>query len=536
VTVTELLRLAPFSLGTITILLAAGGLLFGHAYGRYGDDAAIGFLMRARFALAAASVLPIPVLMLVSFGAGEVPSWLSEARAAALVGLGLATAGVVVAYLLISVGRPSTFLASVGRRVRVGRVNRYARSRHWQDREEFSADLATQQYRWSRRERNFGSVGGLAVTAWMHARRIGLRAYRTDPSEMLFDAAAAGLGNGSMRTWRAALEVVGRRLQNPSLDPLAAKVLVANALVLEEAAHRQGSEDCKVRLASALGDIGKAPLGDDTADVLAKGISTLAERRLGENRPVLAVIHALNSVADSNPLAAVKALGWLGQHLVAIAPPPPAYGFDGYRAEHPTRSLFASLCEVAARADRENAAALNAALIDACAMIARAAPGAQDCETLDVLATAVANAGENAARHYGAGEEWHGTFDAARTLHDLYHLLRSHCTESSGVTAHGGLVESIAAIGCWALGNRDAIPFDRWRGRSDMAVHIAKQLGDIPVDTLAHALKELMFRQHHQAIPREQRHEFIGICQGTRDDLLGFRDFLEVRGADDATA
>jgi hypothetical protein len=40
VTVTELLRLAPFSLGTITILLAAGGLLFGHAYGRYGDDAA----------------------------------------------------------------------------------------------------------------------------------------------------------------------------------------------------------------------------------------------------------------------------------------------------------------------------------------------------------------------------------------------------------------------------------------------------------------------------------------------------------------
>src|SRR4051812_31677032 len=160
-TVTELLRLAPFSLGTITILLAAGGLLFGHAYGRYGDDAAMGFLMRARFALAAALVLPIPVLMLVSFGAGEVPSWLTEARAAALVGLGLATAAVVVGYLLISVGRPRTFLASVGRRVRVRGVNRYARSRHWRDPDEFSGDLSAALWRWSRRDRSFGSAGRL---------------------------------------------------------------------------------------------------------------------------------------------------------------------------------------------------------------------------------------------------------------------------------------------------------------------------------------------------------------------------------------
>ena len=212
-TVAELLRLAPFALGTITILLAAGGLLFGHAYGRYGDDAAMGFLMRARFALAAALVLPIPVLMLVSFGAGKVPSWLTEARAAVLVGIGLATTAVVVVYLLISVGRPSMFLASVGRRVRVSRVNRYARSRHWRDRTEFSADVATRLYRWSRRERDYGSAGRMAVTGWMHVRRFVFRAYRTDPSEMLFDAAQAGLGNGSMRTWRAALEIAGRRLK-----------------------------------------------------------------------------------------------------------------------------------------------------------------------------------------------------------------------------------------------------------------------------------------------------------------------------------
>jgi hypothetical protein len=43
VSVAEFLKLAPFSLGTVTILLAAGGLIFGHAFSRYGDDAAISF-------------------------------------------------------------------------------------------------------------------------------------------------------------------------------------------------------------------------------------------------------------------------------------------------------------------------------------------------------------------------------------------------------------------------------------------------------------------------------------------------------------
>jgi hypothetical protein len=534
VTVTELLRLAPFSLGTITILLAAGGLLFGHAYGRYGDDAAIGFLMRARFALAAALVLPIPVLMLVSFGAGKVPSWLTEERAAALVGLGLATTAVVAGYLLISIGRPSTFLASVGRRVRVSRVNRYARSRHWRDAEEFSADLARGLYQWSRRDKNFGSPGRLAFTGWMHARRLGLRAYRTDPSEMLFDAAAAGLGNGSMRTWRAALEVVGQRLQSPSLEPLAAKVVVANALVLEEAAHRQGSEDCKVRLASALGVIGQAPLADDTADELAKGISKLAERRLAENRPVLAVIDALNMIAGRNPLATVRVMGWLGQHLLAVAPPPPAYGFDGYQAEHPTRSLFASLSELADRANRESDGRLNDALIDACAMIARTAPGEQDCDTLDVLAMALGRAGENAAQRYGAGEGWYGTLDAVRSLHGLYGVFRS-CTEreSRDVTAHAWFVETMAVIGSLALGNRESIHALRgWGERSDMGVHVAQQLADVPVEAMSHALRELLARQHNARVPREKREEFIGICQRIRDDRLGFRIFLEVHEAD----
>lgn len=537
VTVTELLRLAPFSLGTITILLAAAGLLFGHAYGRYGDDAAMDFLKRARFALAAALVLPIPVLMLVFFGAGKVPGWLTEARAAALVGLGLATTVAVVAYLLVSVGRPLTFLGSVGRRVRVRRLNRYARSRHWRDPDEFSADLAARLYQWSRRDRNYGAAGHVACVAWMHARRLGLRAYRTDPSEMLFDAAAAGLRNGNMRTWRAALEVVGRRLQSPSLEPLAAKVVVANALVLEEAAHRQGSEDCKARLASALGVIGRAPLADDAADEIAKGISKLAERRLGENRPVLAVIDALKMLAASNAFATVRVMGWLGQHLLAVAPPPPAYGFDGYRAEHPTRNLFASLSELADRANQESDSRLNDALIDTGTMIARRAPGKQDCETLDALAMALARAGENAARRYGAGEGWHGTYDAVRSLHGLYGLARSRCTEpeSRDATAHAWFVETMAVIGSFALGNRESINvLDGWGKRSDMGVHVAKQLADVPVDTLAHALTELWVRQHNERVPREQREEFIAICQRIRNDTLGFRGFLEVAGMDTA--
>ncbi len=185
-----------------------------------------------------------------------------------------------------------------------------------------------------------------------------------------------------------------------------------------------------MRLASALGVIGEASLADDAADELAKGISKLAERRLGEDRPVLAAIDALNTLAKSNPLATVRVMGWLGQHFLAVAPSPPAYGFDGYRAEHPTRSLFASLSELADRANSESDGALNDALIDACAMIARPEPGKQDCETLDVLAMALARAGENAAQRYGAGETWHGTFDAVKTLQGLYDLFKTTAPSS----------------------------------------------------------------------------------------------------------
>jgi hypothetical protein len=534
VTVTEFLRLAPFSLGTITILLAAGGLLFGHAYGRYGDDAAMGFLMRARFAVAAALVLPIPVLMLVSFGTGKVPSWLTEGRAAALVGLGLATTAGMVLYLLISVGRPSTFLASVGRRVRVRRLNRYSRSRHWRDDpDEFAGDLSTRLYRWERRERNFGSAGRVAVTGWMRARRLALRAYQTDPSEMLFEAAAAGLGNGSMRTWRAALAVVGGRLQSTSLEPLAAKVVVANALVLEEQAHRQGSEDCKVRLAAALGVVGRVPLEADAADELAKGISQLAERRLFENRPVLAVIDALNMLAEKNPIAAVHVMGWLGQHLLVVSPPPSAYGFDGYQAEHPTRSLFGSLSELADRANQEDDSELNEAVIDACVMIARSAPGAQDCETLDVLAMALARAGENAARKYGGGEPWGRTFDAVRILHELYGLFRSHCTRRDE-SSHAWFVETLAVIGSFAVANREPIGiFEGWGKRSDLGAIVARQLADVPSDTLHHALAELLMRQHNEKVPRKQREEFVGLCQRIKEDPLGFNGFLALPEADE---
>ena len=323
--------------------------------------------------------------------------------------------------------------------------------------------------------------------------------------------------------------------QSPSLEPLAAKVVVANALVLEEAAHRQGSEDCKVRLASALGVIGQAPLDDASADELAKGISQLAERRLGENRPVLAVIAALNMLAGKNPLAAVKVMGWLGQHLLAVPPPPPAYGFDGYRAEHPTRSLFASLSELADRADKENDDVLNDALIDACAMIARAAPGEQDCETLDVLAMALATAGESAARRYGASEAWHGTFDAVRSLHDLYGLFRSHCAEREerdGV-GHGWFVETIAVIGSLALSNRKSIhvfeggeALRHGRTRRQAAGRCSRRhAGTCPGRTLV--------RQHSERVPREQREEFIALCQRIRDDPLGFRHFLDLPEADE---
>jgi hypothetical protein len=297
VTVTELLRLAPFSLGTITILLAAGGLIFGHAYGRYGEDAAIGFLLRWRFVAAAVLVFAGPTLMLISFGRGSVPSWLTTSRAASLVGLGVATAAFVVAYLLLCVSRPGRFLGAVGKRVTARRLNRYALSMRWRQADEFDGDVAARRFRWFGFELKLGQATKqtdpwlrrahwTVLLGWMHLHRALLRARLTDPSEMLFDAAAAGLKNGNMKTWRSALDVIGERLQSRSLEPAAAAHIVANALALEEAAHRQGSEDCKGRLCAAIGRVGSVPMSVDSAETLAKGISSLAERRLSEHSPV----------------------------------------------------------------------------------------------------------------------------------------------------------------------------------------------------------------------------------------------------------
>ena len=414
VTVTEFLKLAPFSLGTITILLAAGGLIFGHAYGRYGDDAAMSFLLRWRFGFAALLAFAAPALMLVSFARGKVPAWITEELAAAIVGLGIVATAGVVSYLLLSVSRPGRFLAAVGRRVTVRRLNRYALATRWRDNDEFGADIAARRYRWFGLELHLGStpepnvpwirkLRWALLVRWMKVRRALLRAKRTDPSEMLFDAAAAGLRNGNMRTWRSALVVVGRQLRSGSLDPAAGQHLVSNAQALEEIAHRQGSEDCKVRLCSALGVVGSAPMSNESAEILAKGISSLAERRLGEHRPVLAAIGALEEMAAGNAVAAAKTAGWLGQHLASLSPPVAVYGFDGDRLEHPTRALFALLAELAQRADRENEGQLNDAVIDAGAMVGRKLPGAQDRETIETLSLAVASAGVAAARRYGAG-------------------------------------------------------------------------------------------------------------------------------------
>jgi hypothetical protein len=337
VTVTEFLRLAPFSLGIITILLAAGGLIFGHAYSRYGDDAAMSFLVRWRFGFAALAVFAAPALMLVSFARGKVPAWITEELAAAIVGLGIVATAGAVSYLLLCVSRPGRFLAAVGRRVTARRLNRYALATRWQESDEFDADIAARRYRWFGMELYLGSAPEPKVpwirrarwallVRWMQLRRLLLRANRADPSEMLFDAAAAGLGNGSMRTWRSALTVVGRQLKGGSLDPAAAEHLVSNAQALEEIAHRQGSQDCKVRLCSALGVVGSAPMPEESAEVLARGISSLAERRLGERRPVLAVIGALEQMATGNAVAAVETAGWLGQHLASLSPPAAVYG------------------------------------------------------------------------------------------------------------------------------------------------------------------------------------------------------------------
>jgi hypothetical protein len=98
-----------------------------------------------------------------------------------------------------------------------------------------------------------GGLGRAWLKVKMHGGRLLLRMWRTDPTEMLFDAAAAGTRNANARTWHAALDVIGRRLQSPKLTPRASKAVVDNALVLEEAAHRYNSEDCKVRLIGRAG-------------------------------------------------------------------------------------------------------------------------------------------------------------------------------------------------------------------------------------------------------------------------------------------
>ncbi|HEV7774157.1 MAG TPA: hypothetical protein VGO48_12825 [Conexibacter sp.] len=544
-TVAEFLRLAPFSLGTITILLAAGGLLFGHAYGRYGDDAAISFLLRWRFVAAAAFVVPGPALMLVSFGRGEVPSWLSSTLAAGLIGVGIGATILVVVYLIVCVSRPGMFLASVGKRVTVPRVNRYAQARRWRQDDEFSSDLAAREYRWI----GFGlSIHGhevaatsrsrracwVAVKQWMKLHRWGLRFYRTDPSEMLFDAAAAGLKNGNMRTWRSALEVVGRRLQSRKLDAAAAEVVVANAHALEEFAHRQGSEDCKIRLCAALGEIGGVRLKDESATIVARGISTLAERRLVEHGPVLAAIEALQSVSTRNPTPAVRTAGWLGQHLANVPPPVAVYGFDGERLDHPTRALFALLNELAERAATDDDGQLNDVIIDACAMISRSLPGQQDRETINTLTFALSRAGIAAARHYGADEEWHGIYDAVTGLLRLHEAISQTLQHAEDDGNGPGIAEEIATIGCRVIANTKDVGLTSWNGRSDMAVVVADQLLKLPKASVGKAFVELLVRQHNSHLPSAQRDAFIALCQRMTGDLLGLRRFLDEREDDRA--
>jgi PAS domain-containing protein len=539
VSVTELLRLAPFSLGTITVLLAAAGLIFGHSYGRYGDDAAIGFLLRWRFVFAIALVIPAPVAMLVSFGQGSVPAWLRPSVAAVLVGAGIVATIAVVGYLLVSVSRPGAFLSSVGRRVTVRRVNRYALAMRWRQAGEFDSDLASRKYAWLGHDFTF-SVGEHAesrrlqrarwtvVAKRMSARKVLLRFYRNDPSEMLFDAAAAGLKNGNMRTWRKALEVLGRRLQDPALEPAAASVVVDNALALEEAAHRQGSEDCKVKLAAALGAVGQVSLANDAAEVLALGIASLAERRLTEHRPVLAAVAALNDVASSNAVPAVRAIGKLGQHMTLVAPPAAVYGFDGERTEHPTRALFAVLVDLAERANRVSDAALNDTVIDATSMIVRKLPGQQDQETMDTLGFAAMRAGESAARHYGAGDSWHGVHDAVDALLGVAEAVRSLEDHDAPRSSDDWIAEAIARIGCQAVQNTSSIGIvvASRGGRSDMAALVAERLLRLPRRSVERALIELLVRQHNSEIPHAQREQFIGICQRFSSDLLGLAKIL----------
>ncbi len=534
--VAELLRLAPFSLGTITILLAAGGLIFGHAYGRYGDDAAISFLLRWRFVFAAVLVAIAPAMMLYSFGSDGVPHWLTPGRAAALVGLGIATTAVVVGYLLLGVSRPGRFLGAVGKRVTVRRLNRYMLATRWRQEGEFDGDISARRYRWFGYEMPFLAdpksppsrahlVRWKLVVGWMRVQKVALSPLRTDPSEMLFDAASAGLRNGNMRTWRCALEVIATQLCDSSLTTAAAECLVANAQALEEIAHRQGSEDCKVRLNRTLGLLAAAPLAEATADTLARGISSLAERRLGEQRPVLAAIEGLRTIAASNGLSAVKAIGWLGQHLVVVAPPVAVYGFDGDYLEHTTQSLFDLLGEIAEQADRDDDGRLNDAVIDACAMISRALPGAQDRETVQTLAAATRRSGVSAAQRYGAGKDWHGTYEAVDTLVRLQSILDEVGDGESGAA---GIAEDIAVIGSWVASNREQRGFRTWKGRSDMAVAVSKQLLTLPSDSIGAAFVEMIVRQHNSEIPRDNCDEFIGLCQRISGELLGLAVVLDM--------
>jgi hypothetical protein len=546
-TVSDFLRLAPFSLAIITLFLAAGGLFYSHAYGRYGDDAAIGFVARIRFVLAAAATLVIPALMLVSFGRDTVPGWLTTERAAVLIASGVLATVATAVYLLRSIGRPDAFLSSVGRKVRVGRLNRHALSRRWRDPATFQEDLQSRQWQQSQRRRNSGSAGGRPrplvldgpsavdqrrVAVVMHARRLALRPYRADPSEMLFDAAAAGLRNGNTRTWRAALDVIARRLQSPKLSEAATQIITENALALEEAAHRLSSEDCKVRLALTLGRIGQSRLEPQAALTLGFGIATLAERRLGENRPVNAAIDALELLARENPRQAVAAAQELGQHLVSVLPrPPQIYGSDASQPQHPPHKLFNLLDELAGRSVTDSDAELNNSVIDACALIAHKLPGAQDAEAVDVLCAALAHAGVEAARQYGNHETgWHGTFDAARELRRLYSVVTAHFADPHmpDKTQGSWLIEYIGVIGSWALKNRTDTNLTRWRGRSDMGVQVALQLRDLPTTTLRHAVDELVWRQHRQDIPYEVKEEFVGLCQRITSDLLGRKVELDV--------
>jgi hypothetical protein len=539
-TVTELLRLAPFSLGTITVLLAAGGLIFGHAYGRYGEDAAISFLLRWRFVVAAALVFAGPALMLISFGRGAVPSWLTAGRAAALVGLGVGTAGFVVAYLLLCVSRPRRFLGAVGKRVSARRLNRYALSMRWKDSHEFDRDVAARRYQWFGLGLTWGQRAServpwhrrtrwTVVLWWMHLHRTLLRPRSTDPSEVLFDAAAAGLRNGNMRTWRSALEVIGRRLRSRSLEPAAASHLVANALVLEEAAHRQGSEDCKIRLCTALGRVGSVSMPEETAGILARGISTLAERRLFEHRPVLAAIDALGTTAAGNAIPAVKSIGWLGQHLVTVPPPAAVYGFDGDHLEHPTRALYALLGEIAERANREGNGLLNSTVIDSGSMIVRKLPGEQNRETIETLGFAVGQAGIGAARHYGVGEDWFGTNDAVDALVHVFLAIGEVTGDDEPDSPSKWIAEEIAQIGCWVISNPRDLGIDSWNDRSDMASLVAKHLLQLPYEHAVKAIIELLVRQHNSNIPRENRDAFIGLCQEMSGSLMGLRVRLDVR-------